>query len=115
MTVDMTLALIEEAEQLRRKTPIKESLPPLLIAKAALLMKLNFPEKALYCLKQGEKIFKDLNDFNGMASILDFRIDILKKLGIMDELVIQIGRKFKAELGQMPSDGGLPLDYWNEI
>jgi tetratricopeptide (TPR) repeat protein len=109
------LGLLEEAEHLRRRTPVKESLPPLLIAKAGLLMKLGQPEEALDSLKEGEKISKELEDLKGMASILGFRIDILSALGRMDEAVIQIGRKLKAEMGEMPSDGGLPPDYWNEI
>jgi flagellar biosynthesis/type III secretory pathway chaperone len=106
------LELLLEAEQLRRMTFITESLPSLLIAKTGLLVQLDRLEEALNCLKEAEKICKELNDINCWASVLGFRIEILKRLGLSEEIVIQVGRKVCAELGLMPSDTGLPPEYW---
>jgi tetratricopeptide (TPR) repeat protein len=109
------LALLEQAEELRRGLPapeFMESMPSLLIAKAGLKMSLSREDEALDCLREAEKIFKELGDLNGIAHTLELRIDILRKLGRLEEAVLHVGRKMAAEAGQMPSDGGLPSDYW---
>lgn len=89
--------------------------PGLLDTKARLLAWLNRPEEALDSLKAAERIYKATGDLKGMANNLEFRIEILTKLGRVHEWVLQVGRMITArDVGEMPSDGGLPPDYWKE-
>jgi tetratricopeptide (TPR) repeat protein len=84
----------------------------LLQTKARLLVFVGRSVEALSPLVQAEKLCKESGDLAGIAEILGDRLKILSKLGRIEEAVIQAGRKVAAESGQMPSDGGLPQDYW---
>ncbi len=112
---EKALALVEHAEQFRRVLPEMDRgkyLPTLLVAKVGLLEKLGRGPEALDSLKEAEQIQKAMGDLQGMATTLGFRIGILSRHGRLQEAIIQIGRKVAAQSGEMPSDVGLPPDYW---
>lgn len=83
------------------------------IDEARHLVKLGRHDEALHCLLEAERNCKEATDLAGMAATLKYRIEVLSKLGRVGEAVLQVGRQLKAEMGEMPSDGGLPPDYWS--